>query len=338
MTVNVSKPAINVREELADLRKPTGIAGEAMLRAETPQEQFNLIGAGRRNILINGDFSISQRASYSSATSIANGDYCVDRWKANQGFNIQRFTNADVLGTNTNYVRMSYSSNSNMGFSQYIEDLNWKHMLGKECTFSAYVRTNYAESGLRYYDGQQNYGPRFIFDEQWHKVTWTFTLRTGATTLGFLLDSYNNGSYQNGAASGDYIDIALVQLELGKVATPFEHRSYGEELALCQRYYEEILSGSSGYVPFGMAWGPNEPRFTMVYREKRASPTISVNQSNDIVSYKAGSGIQYAWSSFNVDQATKKTALIYGDAALSTTTGYTVQTRALGPIKIDAEL
>ena len=27
------------------------------------------------------------------------------------------------------------------------------------------------------------------------------------------------------------------QLELGKVATPFEHRSYGEELALCQRYF-----------------------------------------------------------------------------------------------------
>jgi hypothetical protein len=25
-----------------------------MLRADTPQEQFNLIGAGRRNLLING--------------------------------------------------------------------------------------------------------------------------------------------------------------------------------------------------------------------------------------------------------------------------------------------
>ncbi len=49
MTVRVNKPAINVREELADLRKPSGTAGEAMLRAETPQEQFNLIGAGRRN-------------------------------------------------------------------------------------------------------------------------------------------------------------------------------------------------------------------------------------------------------------------------------------------------
>ena len=35
-----------------------------------------------------------------------------------------------------------------------------------------------------------------------------------------------------------FVQIAGVQLELGKVATPFEHRSYGEELALCQRYYQ----------------------------------------------------------------------------------------------------
>ncbi len=63
MTVNVSKPAINVREKLAELDKPTGIAGEAMLRAETPQEQFNLISAGRRNLIINGDFQIWQRGT-----------------------------------------------------------------------------------------------------------------------------------------------------------------------------------------------------------------------------------------------------------------------------------
>ena len=40
-------------------------------------------------------------------------------------------------------------------------------------------------------------------------------------------------------STSNYINITGVQLELGTVATDFEHRSYGEELALCQRYYEK---------------------------------------------------------------------------------------------------
>ncbi len=39
------------------------------------------------------------------------------------------------------------------------------------------------------------------------------------------------------AASGATFDVTGLQLEVGSVATEFEHRSYGEELALCQRYY-----------------------------------------------------------------------------------------------------
>ena len=31
-------------------------------------------------------------------------------------------------------------------------------------------------------------------------------------------------------------------MEVGSVATPFEHRSYGEELALCQRYFQQLFS------------------------------------------------------------------------------------------------
>lgn len=34
--------------------------------------------------------------------------------------------------------------------------------------------------------------------------------------------------------------VANVQLEAGSVATPFEHRPYGAELALCQMYYQEV--------------------------------------------------------------------------------------------------
>ena len=78
MTVNVTKPQINVREKLSELDKPSGIAGEAILRSETPQEVFNYIGAGRRNLIINGDMQVAQRAT--SVTGItASGFHTVDR-------------------------------------------------------------------------------------------------------------------------------------------------------------------------------------------------------------------------------------------------------------------
>ncbi len=79
MTVKVSKPAINVREELADLRKPTGIAGEAMLRANNVPDQAELLGYRQSNVLINGSFEIAQRGT--TITGVDNGDYNLDRWK-----------------------------------------------------------------------------------------------------------------------------------------------------------------------------------------------------------------------------------------------------------------
>jgi hypothetical protein len=47
-------------------------------------------------------------------------------------------------------------------------------------------------------------------------------------------------------STSNYFAITGVQLEVGSVATPFEHRSYGEELALCQRYYAKMIAGESG--------------------------------------------------------------------------------------------
>jgi hypothetical protein len=75
--------------------------------------------------------------------------------------------------------------------------------------------------------------------------SWSSTTADYSTTNAVnWMDSTSNNFYLTG-----------VQLELGDTATPFEHRSYGDELARCQRYYQSIdyyhdygSSGSAGNV------------------------------------------------------------------------------------------
>ena len=63
---------------------------------------------------------------------------------------------------------------------------------------------------------------------------WTTTVSRFKTDVGNILSSTDNNFYITG-----------VQLEVGDFpnGTPFEHRSVGEELALCQRYFEVVEEG-----------------------------------------------------------------------------------------------
>jgi len=72
--------------------------------------------------------------------------------------------------------------------------------------------------------------------------------------------------------------ITGVQLEIGDVATPFEHRSFGDELARCQRYYEYIQ------YDIGAVAGSSSGRNTRFpYRlavDKRSSPTVTISSTS----------------------------------------------------------
>jgi len=72
-----------------------------------------------------------------------------------------------------------------------------------------------------------------------------YTSGTLATSWESTVDA-NTGVGQTNlaAAVNNYWQITGVQLELGDKATPFEHRSYGEELSLCTRYY--LVIGERG--------------------------------------------------------------------------------------------
>ena len=79
--------------------------------------------------------------------------------------------------------------------------------------------------------------------------------------------------------------ITGVQLEVGKVATPFEHRSYGEELALCQRYYYQIGGAGQGgggfdYLAHGFADTTTRAIHLIHFPQNmRAAPTLVSSQS-----------------------------------------------------------
>jgi hypothetical protein len=85
-------------------------------------------------------------------------------------------------------------------------------------------------------------------------------------------DKGGSATVNVGDSTNNYFQITGIQLELGSNATPFEHRSYGEELARCQRYYQKSSnttrmwpimedSGASGYRR-GIVWFMQQMRDT----------------------------------------------------------------------------
>ena len=96
------------------------------------------------------------------------------------------------------------------------------------------------------------------------------TLRTTWTayaTADEAVGQVNNGD----STSNDWL-ITGLQLEVGTVATPFEHRSFGQELALCQRYYLE------GRFPHLISVGSGETdNSTLLPNTMRAAPTVTLS-------------------------------------------------------------
>jgi len=176
MVVKVSKPEINVREKISELDKPSGTAGQAMLAAETPQEQFNLIGAGRRNLIINGGMKVAQRGT--SATAAVNVSYStVDRFKfflnAN-GYTTEQSTGhlaatghdtalkISVTTADTSIATGDYYSFLTPLEAQNLQHLQYGTSSAKEMTLSFWVRATKAGTQAIFVTHEDNTRYNFV--------------------------------------------------------------------------------------------------------------------------------------------------------------------------------
>ena len=193
--------------------------------------------------------------NYGSATSYVTLSFWI-RSSVSQAF-IVRFRSED--GTLQNYpmstgtltadtwtkITKTIPGNSNV-------TINNDNGAGLRVEFAAFWGTNYTDSGVSL-------------------DTWAaYSASTRAPDMTSTWAATTNATF----------DIPGVQLEVGTVATPFEHRSYGDELARCIRYYRRLNSDTQSdiYTGYGVGVCNASTRMlwtTMLSPPMRSHPAVS---------------------------------------------------------------
>jgi hypothetical protein len=232
-----------------------------------------------------------------------------------------------------------------------IADLGWGTANAKTVTLSFWVRSSLTGTfagGLRNYDANRGYPFNYTISaaNTWEYKTITIagdTTGTWNTTnsggIAVIFDLGSGSNYQstvNTWGAGNYFStsgatsvigtngatwyLTGAQLEQNTSATPFERRLYGQELALCQRYFTSFV-GAVAFSQYGIseAVGATKIRWPMQCPVvMRSSPTLTVN----------GSGLVWALdrigtvlSSISLDYATTQIQSISATTANGITIG-----------------
>jgi hypothetical protein len=101
--------------------------------------------------------------------------------------------------------------------------------------------------------------------------------------------------------------ITGVQLEVGEQATPFEHRSFGDELLRCQRYYWQF-NQSNSFIYASATYATNNHRLTVQHPvTMRTEPSVVAvwgNGTGQIQSYNVFAISFYSTSGFRMGTST----------------------------------
>lgn len=229
-----------------------------------------------KNRLINGAMGIWQRGT--SFTGVGAIVYYADRWcgiqYAGSTSTITQATNIGLSGFQfaLRAQRPAASSDLNsINVGQSVESNNCLDLAGQSVTLSFYARaganfsaasnillsqittgTGTDQNIYGTYTGASTTNQNNTISTTWTRFTQTITVPSNATEIGISFNYSPTGT----AGASDFYEITGVQLEVGSSATNFETRAYGQELLLCQRYYqawypaeqELIYNESSGAV------------------------------------------------------------------------------------------
>ena len=280
--------------------------------AGTDQVQVaNLNGgplAGARNRIINGNFDIWQRGTSTGAWAAPISNYYLpDRWVFSSGgtggtgsLTQQAFTagQTDVPGEPTYFMRWqitSAASGQTTGgayVEQRIEDV--RTLAGQTATISFYAKgtgtlpniyltQTFGSGGSA--QVQYTLASSVALNASWTKYTYTVNVGSiSGKTIGS--NHYVGLAFMVPINSTYTLDLAQVQVEPGSTATPFERRSYGQELALCQRYYYKL--DGFNFAGYNVAGGGNIQ--TVSIPNMRATPSASFYGTSTVSNCTGGAG------------------------------------------------
>ena len=336
-------PAANITGTLPaiDGSNLTGIGGTDFIHAEqisvsgvTTSQAF-IPSQGQlshRNLIINGDMRIAQRATSSTST----GYQTIDRMRGYhngadeaptyaQGSIGSSDTGPYEEGFRTSFKITNGNQTSGAGVNDSVElvyfveaqDLatcGWNYTSSSSfITLSFWIKSSVAQNfhgHLTTQDGtQQNYPYETgsLTADTWTKITKTIpgnsnlqfdndvnrglsikivgfrgTTYTGSGSALNTWATYASGSRMPDNTSTWYttndatLEITGLQLEVGQVATPFEHKKFGEELSLCQRYYQRFQSGGDHHQLAAAGEGSSSCKVGVPLTVPlRASPTVA---------------------------------------------------------------
>lgn len=218
--------------------------------------------AGLRNRVINGNFDVWQRGT--SFTGTAFSYYGPDRWQCFRSGGVAgaTFSRSNNFDSNATYYLKAQRDSANATANSILvtttfETLENYKLLGKQITLSFKLLKGADLTGVVM--AQVVYGTGADgnlatgFTSQGIVCTTNISPTTGltqysitgtpptnATQIGITFTYTPTGT----AGANDWFGVTGVQLEIGAVATPFEFRSYGMELAFCRRYARALDIGA----------------------------------------------------------------------------------------------